>query len=81
MNFELVLLLITSIMMVILSSWNLNTFLRLGNASGYYPNDQEFEDACHVSKTYTTGGKIVAIVMLIVSVGLLVLSSVMLYKK
>ena len=81
MNFHLVLLLLVSVMLLILSSWNLNTFVRLSNASKDYPNDQDFEDSCHVSKVYTKGGMIVAIVMVIVSVIVLLASSITIYIK
>ena len=68
------LLLLCSIILVFLSSWNLNTFLRLSNASTYYSNDQSFEDSCYVSKTYVKGGKGLAIAMVCLSVILLLIS-------
>ena len=81
MHFHLVLLLLTAVMLVVMSSWNLNVFIRLGNASKDYPTDQNFEDSCHVSKTYAEGGKIVAIVMVIVSVLILLAACITIYKK
>jgi hypothetical protein len=81
MHFHLILLLLVSVMLVVMSSWNLNVFIRLGNASNDYPNDQNFEDSCHVSKTYTEGGKVMAIVMVIVSALILLASCVTVYKQ
>ena len=81
MHFHLVLLLLVSVMLLVLSAWNLNTFIRLEKASGDYPNDQEFEDSCHVSKTYTNGGRVVAIVMVVVSVIVLLVSCFTIYRK
>ena len=81
MEFHLMLLLIVSVMLSILSAWNLSTFHRLKEASKNYKNDQNFEDSCHVSKTYTSGGEIIAIVMLLMSFLILGVSCVTIFGK
>lgn len=70
-----------SILLIIISAWNLNTFIRLDNASNNYSSNQALSDSCHVSKTYVTSGKIIAIAVLCVSTIVLVINSVILYKK
>jgi hypothetical protein len=77
----LLLSLLLSILLVIMASWNLNTFIRLDNASKDYPNDQAFTDSCHVSKTYTTGGKTIAIVVLVTAIVVMAVTCVILWKK
>ncbi len=76
MAFCLTLLLITTIILAIMSSWSLNTFLRLKKASKQAVSSDAFEDACHVSTTYTKGGEIIAWSMLVMS---LILLGVVLY--
>lgn len=73
--------LLLSILLVIMASWNLNTFIRLDNASKDYPNDQAFTDSCHVSKTYTSGGKTIAIVVLITAIVVMTVSVYTTYTK
>lgn len=65
------LLLLISVMLVIMAAWNLNTFLRLRQASTTYSSGDAFENACHVSTTYTNGGVWVAVIMLGISLVLL----------
>ena len=78
---KMLLSLLLSLLLVILASWNLNTFMRLDNASKDYPNDQAFTDSCHVSKTYTTGGKTIAIVVLVTAIIVLSVSTYQTYTK
>lgn len=76
-----ILLLITSITLVISSSWSLSNFIRLDNASKHYDTDTLFESACNVSKSYTKNGKIISWVLVIISFILLILSSMLIYHK
>lgn len=78
---QLSLLLICSSMLVIMSSWSLNTFVRLKKARKTYQSDDAFEDAVGMSKTYTSGGLIIGIIMLVVSIGLSVFSAISIYRK
>jgi hypothetical protein len=79
MKIQLIILLIVSIILVIVSSWNLSIFIRLGDASTQYPNDDQFDSACHVSKTYVSTGKTTSIIMLIIAVLLMFGSSFSIY--
>lgn len=81
MEIRSIILLIISIMLVIMSSWNLNIFIRLKDASPQYTSDDEFDSACHVSKKYVKVGNIVSIIMLCVSVLLMMGSSFVIYKQ
>jgi hypothetical protein len=80
MELSLIVLLLTSLILIILSSWNLNTFIRLKNASKDYKTDQSFENVCHVSKTYITGGLVVAIVMVCVSLFIFITSGIFIVR-
>jgi len=81
MKIQSIFLLIISIVLVVVSSWNLSVFVRLSDASPQYTNDDQFDRACHVSKKYVKTGKIVSIVMLVLSVILMIGSSVCIYKN
>ena len=60
-------LLIISIILVIVSSWNLSIFIRL--------NNYQLESACNVSKNYVNNGKKVSIIVLIISIIFMISSS------
>ena len=81
MKIQSIFLLIISIVLVVVSSWNLSVFVRLSDASPQYTNDDQFDSTCHVSKKYVKTGKIVSIVMLVLSVILMIGSSVCIYKN
>ncbi len=50
-----ILLLVVAIILVIVTALGLNTFLRLNNASKEFGSNDAYEDACHLSLTYTKG--------------------------
>jgi hypothetical protein len=80
MKIQSIFLLIVSIMLVIVTSWNVNIFIRLEYASSKYSNDK-FDTACGLSNKYSKNGKIVSIVMLLLSVLLMIGSSIIIYKN
>lgn len=80
MNLQAIILLIVSIMLVIVSSWNLSIYMRLSDASTNYQTDGKFDKACHVSKNYVKLGKTTSIVILCFSVILMFVSSYNIYK-
>lgn len=53
-------------MLVVVSSWNLSIFMRLIDASPQYHSNDQFDNACHVSKKYVSTGKNVSIVIAVV---------------
>ena len=80
MQIQSILLLIISVMLVIISSWNMSIFVRLSDASPTYHSDDQFDTACHVSKKYVSVGKVVSIVMLCISILLMFGSSYNVYQ-
>lgn len=70
-----------SILLIIISAWNLNTFIRLDNASKDYSSNQALSDSCHVSKMYVKSGKYIAIAVLCISTIILIINGILLYKK
>ena len=60
--------LICSIILIIFSSFTLNTFIRLNNARKTYENDDAFEDATYTSALYCKGGIGISIGMLVLGI-------------
>jgi len=79
MKIELVMLLLTSIMFVVLASWNVNIMYRLSNASKQYDDKQAFADSCHLSEKYVDVGKSTSTIVLIVAVLMLFTSFATIY--
>ena len=79
--FGSVMFFIISLLLLVQCSWNLSTFLRLSTASSLYSNDSVVESALQMSKSYIETGKSVSSVCVIVSVGLVVFSGIVLFKK
>ena len=80
MEYKLIILLIVSIMLVLISAWCLNTYLRLHKSSGKYENDKTFSSACGMSKEYVNAGIIISVVFLCIGGIAMITSSVMIYK-
>lgn len=80
MNIQAIILLIVSVMLVIVSAWNLSIYFRLSDASSKYQTDKRFDTACHVSKTYVNVGKTSSIIMLCFSIVLMFVSSYNIYR-
>ena len=81
MNFQSLLLIIISSMLVIVSAWTVNIFFRLGKASKLYKTDEMFDSACHMSNQYTSIGITISISMLLISVLVLIVSSITIYNN
>ncbi len=81
MNIQSILLLIVSVMLVIVCSWNLSIFVRLKGVFHRYKTDEVFNYACNISKEYVKYGEIVSISMLVISFILLIGSSINLYYR
>ncbi len=70
-----------SLLLLVQCSWNLSTFLGLSTASSLYSNDSVVESALQMSRTYIETGKSVSSICVIVSIGLVVFSGIILFKK
>lgn len=70
-----ILFLLISILLLIQCSWNLSTFLRLTTAASLY-NKSVTESALQMSNEYINTGRIVSIICVLISIGLLIFSSV-----
>ena len=81
MHIQPIILIITSLMLVIISAWNLSIFIRLKKALNQYTSDDVFDTACHISKHYVITGENISIIMLIISILLMIFSSVSIYKN
>ena len=76
MTNNLIILLITSIILVIISTWNLTIFITLKNTS----NDIG-ESSCNFSKKYIMMGHTVSKIILLVSVLIMIYSSFYIYLE
>lgn len=73
MNKVILINVILASILVIVVSFSLNTFVRLSDASKKYKQG-DFENACHVSKSYVKIGRIFLVILLIIGFILLGLS-------
>ncbi len=81
MNIAFIMLFITSLSLILLSSWNVNLFIKLNNASSQTPTDSMFKYSCNLSKTYVKSGLIISTLFLLLSVSLFVISSIHIYRS
>jgi hypothetical protein len=78
MNYNLVFLLITCLILVLLSSWSVNTFARLKSASKNYDN---FDSVCHLSREYVNTGLSISIFSFVFSFLLMVATLFLIIKS
>lgn len=81
MDYKLIILLVISIILVLLSSWCLNTYIRLHQTMSNYDTDNQFNIACGMSKQYVNTGLAVSITFLIIGGIMVITSSIMIYKS
>ena len=60
--------LVLAIILCIISSWSLSTFLRLQNAATKLNSNKELNDKCNVTESYLKTGRTIAIVLIVLSV-------------
>ena len=76
MELQSLLIMLLALVVAVVASWSLSTFVRLHEAAANYDSDRELSDRCNFSKNYVVVGRTVAIVLVIVSVLVLLASSV-----
>ena len=81
MEYKLIVLLVISIMLVLLSSWCLNTYLSLNKTSNKYVSNNEFTGACGMSREYVNAGIIISLTFLIISAVVMIGTSVIIYMN
>jgi energy-coupling factor transporter transmembrane protein EcfT len=79
MKIQPLLLLITSLLLVIISAWNLNIFLQLKIAFVEYDTDPDYEIVTNLTKNYVRKGANISKIMLILSIILMFWSSLAIY--
>jgi TRAP-type mannitol/chloroaromatic compound transport system permease small subunit len=67
-------------MLVLISSWCLNTYLRLHKTASKYESDNEFSGSCGMSKEYVNAGIIISITFLVIGAVSMIVSSVTIYR-
>ena len=80
MNLYVTLLIILTIILIIICSWCLSTFIRLQSASKKYNSDEIFESSCNLSKNYVNTGFNMSIFIIIISIIVLIVLSIISYK-
>lgn len=76
MELQSLLILLLALVMAVISSWSLSTFVRLNGATTQYDSDRTLSDSCNFTKNYVVVGRTVAIVLVVVSVLVLIASSI-----
>ncbi len=76
MEIQSLLIFLLALIIAVISSWSLSTFLKLHKAIGNFDSDQTLLSKCNFSKNYVEVGKTMAILLLVVSVLVLIASSV-----
>lgn len=79
MRIQSIFLLIISVILVVMSAWNLSILNRLHSASPQYPTDDVFDSACHMSKRYVNSARVVSMIVLIISIVFMIGISVSIY--
>lgn len=74
-----IILLVVSVMLVIVSSWNLSIFVQLKEKYSHYKTKDVINNICNMSKKYIKFGEIISIIILIISIILLIGSSANIY--
>lgn len=75
MELQSLLLLLLSLVLAIVASWSLSTFIRLQVPVKKLGSDRELSDKCNLTSKYVTTGRQMAIVLVVVSVLVLLASS------
>lgn len=76
MELQSLLIMLLALIMTVMASWSLSTFVRLNVARSRYDSDRALSDRCNFTANYVVVGKTVAIVLVVVSVLVLAASSV-----
>ena len=74
MELQSLLIMLLALVMAVIASWSLSTFVRLHKATIQYDSDRTLSDRCNFTKNYVVVGRTVAIVLVVVS-GLVLLAS------
>jgi hypothetical protein len=75
MELQSLLILLLALILTVVASWSLSTFLRLHIAASKINSDRELKDSCNVTMSYVNIGKTMAIVLVVISVLVLLASS------
>ena len=76
MELQSLLILLLAMIVAVLASWSLSTFIKLHKAIGQFDTDRTLVNKCNFTKNYVQVGRTMAIVLVVVSVLILVSSSV-----
>ena len=72
---------LVSLLLLIVSSWMVGTFMRLRKASTQYKTEKVFANACYFSYGYMRTGLFIGFVTVALSLLLVVISSISLYRS
>lgn len=75
-----ILILLLSLLLIIISSWSLGTFMRLNKVVNNYNSDRTLESACQVSKQYVQTGLVLGYIITVVSLIILLVASWNVYR-
>ena len=76
MELQSLMILLLALLITVIASWSLSTFIRLHKAATQYESDITLSDKCNLTKNYILVGRTVAIVLIAVSVLVMIASSI-----
>lgn len=79
MVLQSILLVLLALLLTVIASWSLSTFLRLSKASAKHSTEKEFDSQCNLTKKYVATGKVIGIILVVLSIISLIVSSINLY--
>ena len=81
MELQSLLILLLALLITVIASWSLSTFIRLHKAATQYDSDSTLSEKCNLTKNYILVGRTVAIVLVVVSVIVMIASSIWLIRS
>jgi len=81
MELQSLLILLLAMIVAVMASWSLSTFIKLHHAIGAFDSDRTLVNKCNFTRNYVKVGRTMAIVLVIVSVLILIASSIWFIKS
>lgn len=81
MELQSLLILLLALIVAVMASWSLSTFIKLNQAIGNFDSDRTLVNKCNFTSNYVQVGRTMAILLVVVSVLIVIASSVWFIKS
>ena len=81
MELQSLLILLLALIVAVMASWSLSTFIKLNQAIGKFDSDRTLVNKCNFTSNYVQVGRTMAILLVVVSVLIVIASSVWFIKS